>query len=1038
MEETIHAVGPRPLSIVLIENNDADADLIVGELVAAELQLNIVRVTSKAEMRAAVTRVDAVDAVLCAYRGKGVKVWQALEVIQASGAAAPLIVVSRGLSDEQATECMRLGATDYILKDDLGRLPHALANAIDHARAERAGRELETSYRRLFENIPVAVFQTTAAGQILHANPAAVAMFRFPDLASLLATSMFDLYVEPNERRALVARLETEGHLLEFETRMRRADGAEFWFCRTVHAVRQDNDRVVVWETIGRDDTEPREARRRIRESATYLSTVIESAPEAVVRMDESGAITDWNAAAEDIFGWNRAEVIGRRVSETMFPPELREQNQHGMGRFHRDGSSTLIGRRWDTFEGLRKNGDVFPIELAVSPPIPLGDGTQFVGFVRDISERKLAAHDLAESEERLRTLLAGAPVGVVTVDTDGCFTFAGGSVFGQLGIDASSVVGLSVVDIFPRRPDFVELWTSALQHDFVTDLEFGGRTFHVRGGPVRLTPEGEVIGVRAVAFDNTERVEADRALRQSEEIFRLLFEQSAVGISLHELPQNGLPGQARWNSRMREMLGMEADSEQSSWTSVVAGGEQRAAEEEYGRLLSGEIAQLRERRMLTRPDGKTIWADLSTILVRDDDHQPVRFQTMALDITEQIGAETRLSRRAAQQTVLVELSRAGLEGHETADFLATAIELVTRGTETQFGTILEVRPSEGRLIRVAAHGYSDQMLSDPTRREFASLVLDALTSEMPVLTFDYRAQPELRLSQWMIDYGVVVSMAVGIRGPISPFGVLSVHSNVPREFSADDLQFMQLASTIISVAVERKREEKQRRLLLGRLVAAQEAERKTIAEDIHDDAVQIMTAATMRLELFRMVLTDPVQVDAAQKLQETISLAIGRLRNLLFELIPPDLDRHGLVAGFKRHLEKLKLDAGLRWDLQTELDCEPDPQVRILLFRIFQEALVNVRKHAHASTVTVSLKTVDGGVMMRLADDGAGFIGSAAEPLAGHLGLASMRERAEIAGGWWRLTTEPGHGTEILTWVPAPRQGVPTAARAGDVMAIG
>jgi signal transduction histidine kinase len=316
--------------------------------------------------------------------------------------------------------------------------------------------------------------------------------------------------------------------------------------------------------------------------------------------------------------------------------------------------------------------------------------------------------------------------------------------------------------------------------------------------------------------------------------------------------------------------------------------------------------------------------------------------------------------------------------------------------------------------------------------------LLDALTSEMPVLTFDYQAQPEVQLSPWMIEYGVVASMAVGIRGPISPYGVFWVHSNVAREFSADDLEFMQLASTIISVAVERKRAEKLRRMLLGRLVNAQEAERQTIAKDIHDDAVQVMTAANMRLELFRMVLTDPVQVDAAQKLQETVSLAIGRLRNLLFELIPPDLDRHGLAAACRSHLEQFEADAGVRWELHTELDEEPAPQGRILLFRIFQEALINVRKHARATTVTVSLKTVDGGVMMRLSDDGAGFLESVGEPRAGHLGLASMRERAEIAGGWWRLTSEPGRGTEISTWVPDPRDEDASAARAAEVMAIG
>ena len=136
------AVETGQLSIVLIEDDDADAERVIGELVSAGLQLQVVRATKKAQVRAALRRVDGVDAVLCGYRGKGVKVWQALEIVKASGSAAPLIVVSGGLSDEQAAECMRLGATDYILKDDLGRLPHALTQAIDHARAERAAREV--------------------------------------------------------------------------------------------------------------------------------------------------------------------------------------------------------------------------------------------------------------------------------------------------------------------------------------------------------------------------------------------------------------------------------------------------------------------------------------------------------------------------------------------------------------------------------------------------------------------------------------------------------------------------------------------------------------------------------------------------------------------------------------------------------------------------------------------------------------------------------------------------------------------------------
>lgn len=896
----------RQLRILLIEDDDADAEFIVGELVSAGLQLDVVRATNKAQVRAALTSVDSVDAVLCAYHLRDLDPLAAIGIMRASGVAAPLIVVSRGLSDEQAAECLRLGAIDYILKDDLGRLPHVLTQAIQHARAERAGRELERSYRHLSENLPMAVYRTTSAGQILNANPAAVELFGFADPESMLATSAIDLYVEPDERRTILVRLQTEGPLLEFESRMRRVDGSEFWFSRVAHVASEADGPIEIWEIIG-----------------------------------------------------------------------------------------------------------------------------------RDVSERKQKQLDLTESEERLRSLLTGAPVAVTTLDRDGRITFAGGSVFSERGLDPLGIVGLLVTEAFANRPDILELWTRALEQDLQADVEFGGRAFHLRCGPFRLTPDGDVIGVRAVAFDNTERVEADRALRQSEEVYRVLFEQSAVGISLRDVPRDGLPGRVRWNTPMLEMHGVEANPDDSSWTSTVTGDEEKDAEEEYSLLLSGETNELRQRRMLTRPDGKTVWVDLSTVLVRDRDEQPLRFQTMALDITEQIAAETRLSRRAAQQTILLELSRAGLEGYETADFLATAVELVARGTDTQFATVLEMRPSDNRLIRVAVHGDPQGEPPAPVPLNAPFLMVEALKSDTPLVVLDYQARPELQRTPWMIEFGVVASMAVAIRGPISPFGVLTVHSNVTREFSADDLQFMQLASTIISVAVERKREEKQRRLLLGRLVTAQEAERKTIAEDIHDDAVQVMTAANMRLGLFQMGLTDPGQVDAARKLQEMISLAIGRLRNMLFELLPPDLDRHGLAAAFGSHLEQFEADVGVRWELQTELDDEPPPQVRILLFRIFQEALVNVRKHAQASTVTVSLKTVDEGVMMRLADDGAGFLASAAEPVAGHLGLASMRERAEMAGGWWRLTSELGRGTEISTWVPAPPDDE-ASARAAEGMALG
>src|ERR1700736_341117 len=100
------------VSIVLMEEDDADAELIVEALVSMGIRLKVVRASDTTQLAAALTKVAVVDAVICAYYGKGLKVWEALETLKASIAVAPLIVVSRELSDEQAAECMRLGAAD--------------------------------------------------------------------------------------------------------------------------------------------------------------------------------------------------------------------------------------------------------------------------------------------------------------------------------------------------------------------------------------------------------------------------------------------------------------------------------------------------------------------------------------------------------------------------------------------------------------------------------------------------------------------------------------------------------------------------------------------------------------------------------------------------------------------------------------------------------------------------------------------------------------------------------------------------------------
>ena len=216
------------------------------------------------------------------------------------------------------------------------------------------------------------------------------------------------------------------------------------------------------------------------------------------------------------------------------------------------------------------------------------------------------------------------------------------------------------------------------------------------------------------------------------------------------------------------------------------------------------------------------------------------------------------------------------------------------------------------------------------------------------------------------------------------------------------------------------RRTMEQRQALMARLEAAQEEERRRIAADIHDDPIQVMSAADMRIQALAESASDPALRDALADVHEVVVQAIERLRSLLFELRPPALDQHGLVAGLETYLRQVGREAGFDTTVDGTLEGEPPEDVRATVFRIAQEAIANARKHASASRVDVSVRDEDGGIMLEVRDDGIGFEPSAVDPPApGHLGMSAMPERAELAGGWWRIESAPGRGTTVRCWLP-------------------
>ena len=213
-----------------------------------------------------------------------------------------------------------------------------------------------------------------------------------------------------------------------------------------------------------------------------------------------------------------------------------------------------------------------------------------------------------------------------------------------------------------------------------------------------------------------------------------------------------------------------------------------------------------------------------------------------------------------------------------------------------------------------------------------------------------------------------------------------------------------------------------QRQALLTRLVDAQDAERTQIAADVHDDPVQALAAVDLRLGLLRRQLREhaPMLLETLEPLQESVSGATARLRALLFDLEPPDL-QHGLCGALFAAAEEIFEGTDTQWTVDGDDEPDVPDATRAIAYRITKEAMINIRKHARARNATVVVAGRDAGLEVSIADDGVGIGPEPIESAPGHRGLFNMQDRAAVGGGRCCIHNRAEGGTLVTVWLPGP-----------------
>lgn len=485
------------------------------------------------------------------------------------------------------------------------------------------------------------------------------------------------------------------------------------------------------------------------------------------------------------------------------------------------------------------------------------------------------------------------------------------------------------------------------------------------------------------------------------------MFEVAAHGLAL--VDESGRYLHA--NARATDMLARSYDSMlNATMFSHVAGDERAGVRGWFEASLAGEVRTC--DITLVRPDGRSCEVSAFLVPVLLDESQA---GLLALhDVTETRRAE-REARTLAQLAASLNLTRSL---YAIAERIASWVVGTTEAAASAV-YVTGVRPGTGRLV--GAVGFTadgppelDQSDEELTRHLFGG-------PEVATIDLTAAAPSDLTASRLAdAPAGGRATYALGVpliyrSNRVGTLLVMFVSEAAPDEH---DIAFIRAVADQSVLAIENAR-----LFSMAQDKAALE-ERQRLARELHDSVSQALYGIALGARSARSQLhSNPQRV--AERLDYVLKLAeaaITEMRALIFELRPETLANDGLVAALSK--QAAALGARHHLEVKTSFAVEPDVDIaaKEALYRIAQEALHNVVKHAAARRVDLALEVHDGKLVLRVADDGAGF-----EPrghFPGHYGLASMRERAELLGGALSIASSPGEGTRLRAAIPLAATG--------------
>ncbi len=597
---------------------------------------------------------------------------------------------------------------------------------------------------------------------------------------------------------------------------------------------------------------------------------------------------------------------------------------------------------------------------------------------IPDFFSRKRVEEELRESEQKYRALVENTNDIAYSMDAQGALTYLAPQVR-RYGIEPEEALGAGFWEfVFPEdrerlAGDFER--TLATGEEFPSQFRLidkkGGVHWLEEDGKALRDESGGITGISGMLRDITERKQAEEALRESEQRFRSLVETTSDWV--WDVDQNGVYTYA--SPKVKDLLGY-GPAEVIGKTPFDF---MPAEEAERVEGLFRAIAESREpfagwENTNLHKDGRRVVLDTSGVPILDADGNLLGYRGIDRDITERKRAEEALRESEKKFRNLTE---------EITDGVAVTVDGKNYWVNKAFSDIF---------------GYTKKELIG----KGADFVI--VPEEMPKLLKNMRDR--LAGRDVPFHYESIARRKDGKKINIS--------------VSAKKILFENKQA--IQIVIRDITEQKQ---FARRLARAHEEERRRLSGQLHDDLGQLLTVAKIRVDRLRDAQFDDL-VMLTRELSEVSALldsALENTRDLSRRLRPPLLDQLGLVTALRALGAQFKSNTGIVAHVEEEGLGERFPEeTELLIYRVAQEALTNVAKHAQASEVHVSLTVDDEHAQLTVTDNGKGFDVETLENRTDCLGVRSMRSRVTDSGGIFRITSELTRGTTVYVRLPLER----------------